>query len=233
MTRKRNVITNDAEKKEALYLYEEIVILVGDRTTTSLVPDPLSLCLRGAILGDLIIRDLIKIGHDNTVIVTYSSTGDYLSEKTLSYLKKADFNIQSWLSILNGENFNTKYRYQIKKVRHRVYKKLCEKGILRFKDKIYRQSVKIIDSDIRKQLTKEVVEYLYKKEEGDFRIDILVCCLHFCKGLPFILSSLPLQKQAVCKRRAEDIISLYLNYYKREWDKEDMVALLLKALLSK
>lgn len=234
MTRKRNVIiTTDPERNKKFRLYEELVILMGDRVTSSFVPDPLSLCLRATILGELIIQDVIKLGHDNIVIVTSRNTGDCLSEKTLSYLTQEDFTIKSWLSILNGENFSTKYRYQIKKVRRRVYKKLYEKGVLRFKDKMYKQTIKVIDQNAKTQLVEEVMEYLDRKSEGNFRIDILLCCLYFCKNLSSLFSSSPLQKQKTCKLRAEDVVSSYQNYYKRECAKEDMVALLLRALLSK
>lgn len=233
VTRRRHHSNSNIDKQKGFYLYEELVILMGDRVITPFVPDPLSLCLRAAILGELIICDFIKLGHGNIVVIRSCNTTDYLTEKTLSYIRKADCTVEKWLEILNGENFSTKYRYQIKKVRHRVYKKLSERGTIRFANKVYSQSVKIVDQEPRDRLAGEVVEYLAQKREGDFRIDILVCCLFFCKTLTPLFSSLSLQKQSNCKSRAEDVISLYRNYYRRECSKENMVALLLKSLLSK
>lgn len=233
VTRKRVLTEPRAGRRTGFCLYEELVILVGSRSTNPLLPDPLSICLRAAILGDLIVDNLIVCNADNALVAQASTTDDCLVKKALGYVKKAECTVQKWLDVLNGESFNTKQRYQIKKMRFKVYKKLEEKKVLRLSSGFYKMDVRITDLRTRNELVNEVVEYLSRRGEKDMRIEILVCCLHLCKGLAPLLVSLTLQKQSTCKSRADDMIIMYKNYYRRECKKEDMVAHLLKALLAK
>lgn len=233
MTRKRSFVNDNAREKNNLYMYERLVILVGTRSTPAFVPDPLSICLRATILGELIVQNAITQGPNNTVFVRSSEVEDYMSGKALEYIKQANCTVQKWLDILNGESFSAKHRYQIKKVRAKIYKRLSEKKILVFNHRIYGMAATIIDNDTRNRVVCDLIDYLSTKREKSMRMDIIVCCLHFCKGLAPVLASLTKTKQDVCMENAENIVSLYKNYYRRECTREDMVALMLKALLSK
>lgn len=233
MTRKRSFVGSHAREKSKLYMYEELVVLVGTRCTPAFVPDPLSICLRATILGELIVQNAITQGPNNTVIVRPCVVEDYMSAKALEYIKQTSCTIQKWLDILNGESFSAKHRYQIKKVRAKIYKRLCEKKVIVFNHRIYNMAVTIIDNDTRNRVVGGVIEYLSMKREKSMRMDIIVCCLHFCKGLTPVIASLTKTKQDACVESAENIVAMYKNYYRRECTQEDMVALMLKALMSK
>lgn len=233
VTRKRSFAGDNAKEKNKLYMYEELVVLVGTRSTPAFVPDPLSICLRATILGELIVQNAITQGPNNTVVARASEVEDYMSCKALEYIKQTSCTIQKWLDILNGESFSAKHRYQIKRVRAKIYKRLCERKILAFNHRIYSMAVTIIDNDTRNRAVCGVIEYLGTKREKSVRMDILVCCLHFCKGLAPVLASLTRAKQDACMESAENIVALYKNYYRRECPQEDMAALMLKALLAK
>ena len=230
MTRKRGVAASGAQSNRSFHLYEELMILIGPRAGSSLTPDPLSICLRAAILGELIIEDMISCNQDGMLIAQSSAQEDKLLAEALKNIRKAEFDVQRWLGILNGETFSVMHRYPIKKARFKVYRMLQDKRIFNFRYSFYHYNAKLVDNSARIQVVDEILGYLQIQREKDLRMDILVCCLFFCESMSPLFTYLTPRERTQCRARADDITSSYRSYYRRESKKEDMVASLLKEL---
>ncbi|RVD93271.1 golgi phospho 3 [Tubulinosema ratisbonensis] len=232
ITRKRNLETKNESKPRELTLSEELVLLIGSRKYFNLICDPISLSLRCLILTELILNDFISLDSNNNVYVTKSSTDNPLLIKALSFLSKESLPLKKWLEILNGENLNTKYKFQLKNTRKIIYKRLEEKKKIKFGNNLHNKSVEVIDYKLRNELISDITNYLLSKEI-DLYYDSLVCALFYCKYINTLFISLSPQQQSACRFRVEDILNRYRKYYKRENVKEEMIALLLRSFLKK
>lgn len=231
-TRRRNIKPNVEPIFDKNPLHEQIVILIGTRNYFKMIVDPISLSFRCLILADLILDDLISLNSSKKVILVKQTTNDPLLLKTANFIGKEMLTLKEWLEILNGENYNPKFKYQIKNTRNIIYKKLEEKSKIKFRNNYHNKVVEITDQKYRNNLVINLTAYLMKKEV-DLAYDVLVCALFYCKAINQIFISLSPQQQSMCRFRVEDILMKYRNYYKREDLKEEMIALLLKAFLKK
>eukprot|EP01134_Creolimax_fragrantissima_P000252 CFRG0252T1 len=131
-------------KNAKLTLMDELMLLGLDPKAgyTSVFNDSLSTGLRGAIMIELALRKRIALqtqhGARNlslcrreVIVLDHATTGEIVLDEALRNIAQCPETVGTWIEYLSGEAWNPlKLKFQLRHVRERLSKGLCEKGIL-------------------------------------------------------------------------------------------------------
>jgi Golgi phosphoprotein 3 len=175
------------DKEARLTLMEEVLLLgLKDREGyTSFWNDCISSGLRGCIMVELCLRgriELEKAGMRRRGLLSRKvtlkndqPTGDVILDEALKHIKETPSpleTVQTWIEYLSGETWNPlKLRYQLRNVRERLAKNMCEKGVLTTEKQNFllfdMTTHPLSDSNMKQKLIKKVQDSVLTRWTND------------------------------------------------------------------
>lgn len=191
-----------------LGIHEELLLLAFEEDTGKAVSGTwLGVALPGAVVAELLLRDRLQLvpkegeGEEILEAVGSGSTGDEVLDEALETVEEEDeaWELSRWILKLSG----------MKKLRHRVARGLCRKGVLRneekqvlllFKRRLYPE----VDPAPERELRDRIREALVGEAEVDPRTAALVALADAGALLRPVLGKEVLE---ACEERVEAIVS--------------------------
>lgn len=161
-----------------------------------------SICLAGAWIMDLILREKLLIEGKKLRVIDTTSTGDEYLDEILTIIKdsKEMRKLKRWVDLLSRRHIFQNYSLALKR--------LESQGILKFEGKVtarifYKFSYDYIKSEVKQSLLEQIQKVLIDNVEPDTE---LLCLLSLIRFSSLYKVCIPKEYSKAAKLRIEDLL---------------------------
>jgi len=161
-----------------------------------------SICLAGAWIMDLILREKLVIEGKRLRVIDTNSTGDEYLDEILTIIKdsKKILKVKRWVDLLSRRHIFQNYTVALKR--------LESQGILKFEGKVtarifYKFSYDYTKPEVKKSLLEQIQKVFIDNLDPDIE---LLCLLSLLRISNLIKVCIPKENRKAAKLRIEDLV---------------------------